>query len=294
MVDCDRSRQKIAVFTADDSTWALPTWIQTLPGLIQNYDVVGIYLFPDRLGTLKGRQQALWYGQVFGLYNFMVMALYAVKTQARLLCSPIRNWQQLADYYKLQLQIAATPNAPEVVQWTQDQDIDVILIMVGNILKAEIINAPNIGIINKHAGVLPSCRGLMPSFWGRLTGMPIGVTFHQVNSGIDTGKALVQVNYSPKQSGGSMLRFYMDTFALYPQLALQAVENLVNQEYLPARNDLESTYHSLPTRADYRTYRRRNFKIALLRDLFYQPSIEKLMAALKPIKRPSAYNGSMR
>jgi methionyl-tRNA formyltransferase len=294
MVNYDKNRQKIAIFTADDSTWALPTWIQTLPGLIQNHDVVGIYLFPDRLGSLQGKQQALWYGQVFGLYNFIVMALYAVKTQARLWCSPISNWYQLSDHYKLQLQTAATPNAPEVVQWTQDQDIDVILIMVGNILKAEIINAPNIGIINKHAGILPSCRGLLPSFWGRLTGMPLGVTFHQVNSGIDTGKALVQVSYPPKQSGGSMLRFYMDTFALYPQLAVQAVENLVNQDYLPARDDLESAYHSLPTHADYRTYRRRSFKIAEFRDLLYQPSIETLTAALKPIKRQSAYNGATR
>jgi hypothetical protein len=262
-------RKKIAIFTADDSTWALSTWVKTLPLLIQNYDVVGIYLFPDRLGSLKGNQTLAWYGRVFGLYNVAIMALYAIKTKIRTFFAPIGNWQQLAREYQLQLLEAESPNDAEVVNWTEANDIDIVLIMVGNILKPAIINAPKIGVINKHASLLPSCRGLFPSFWGRLTGAEIGVTFHQVDEGIDTGKALVEVSYGRPQ--GSMLRFYMDTFAIYPQMAVAAVEKLIDRDYLPGVNR-PSAYYSLPTRADYCAYRRRGFKIAQVSDLFYVPN----------------------
>jgi hypothetical protein len=262
------SRKKIAIFTADDSTWALPTWTKTLPLLIQNYDVVGIYLFPDRLGSLKGNQTLRWYWQIFGPYNVLIMALYAVRVKFGLVCAPIGNWQQLARKYQLQLLEAESPNHAEVVRWTEVNDIDIVLIMVGNILKPAIINAPKIGVINKHASLLPSCRGLFPSFWGRLTGVSIGVTFHQVDAGIDTGKALVEANYG--RPLGSMLRFYMDTFEMYPQMAVAAVDKLIAREYLP-RVDRQSAYYSLPTRADYCAYRRMGYKIAQVSDLFYVP-----------------------
>jgi hypothetical protein len=266
-------RKKIAIFTADDATWALSTWVKTLPLLVQNYDVVGIYLFPDRLGSLKGNQTLVWYGRIFGLYNVAIMALYAIKTKIRMVFAPIGNWQQLARNYQLQLLEAESPNDAEVINWTEANDIDVVLIMVGNILKPAIINAPKIGVINKHASLLPSCRGLFPSFWGRLTGAEIGVTFHQVDEGIDTGKALVEVSYGRPQ--GSMLRFYMDTFAIYPQMAVAAVEKLIDREYLPGVNR-PSAYYSLPTRADYCDYRRRGFKIAHVSDLFYVPNPDQV------------------
>jgi hypothetical protein len=267
------SRKKIAIFTADDSTWALATWVKTLPLLIQNYDVVGIYLFPDRLGSLKGNQTLVWYGRIFGLYNVAIMALYAIKAKIRLVFAPIGNWKQLARKYQLQLLEAESPNDAEVINWTEANDIDIVLIMVGNILKPAIINAPKIGVINKHASLLPSCRGLFPSFWGRLTGAEIGVTFHQVDAGIDTGKALVEANYGQPQ--GSMLRFYMDTFEMYPQMAVAAVEKLIAREYLPGVNR-QSAYYSLPTRADYCAYRRMGFKIAQVSDLFYVPNAGNL------------------
>jgi Formyl transferase len=290
-----KRRRKIAIFTADDSTWALPTWIATLPLLSQDHDVVGIYLFPDRLGSLKGQKTLRWYAQVFGLYNVLIMALYAIKTKLSLLPAPMANgwsetigsWQQLARHYQLQLRHADTPNAAAVVEWTKANEIDVVFIMVGNILKAEIINAPRIGMINKHASLLPSCRGLFPSFWGRLTGVPIGITFHQVDVGIDTGRALVQVSYPPDRARGSMLRFYMDTFGIYPQLAVVALEKLIAQEYLPLP-EYPSDYHSLPTRADYRAYRRRGFKIAKLSDLFYRSTWGRPLAP----PRRSALAGS--
>jgi methionyl-tRNA formyltransferase len=274
-----KGRRRIAIFTADDSTWALPTWIATLPLLIQDHDVVGIYLFPDRLGALKGKQTLFWYPQVFGLYNVLIMALYALRTRFSLLPGPmtggsktIGSWQQLAQRYQLQLLEAETPNAAAVVEWTKANEIDVVFIMVGNILQAEIVNAPRIGIINKHASLLPSCRGLFPSFWGRLTGVPIGITFHQVDVGIDTGRALVQVSYPPDRARGSMLRFYMDTFGIYPQLAVAALDKLLAQEYLTLPEQ-PSAYHSLPTRADYCAYRRQGLKVAQFSDLFYKSSL---------------------
>jgi methionyl-tRNA formyltransferase len=283
------SRKRIAIFTADDLTWALPTWVETIPKLLQNHDVVGIYRFPDRVGSYQGRRSLLWYAWVFNIFNFLLMSLYALRTQFNLWRSPIRSWNQLAKKYNLQLFDANTPNDRAVINWTKAHNIDVIFIMVGHILKPEIINAPNIGVINKHASLLPGCRGLFPVFWAKLTGMSIGVTFHQVDAGIDTGRPLIQMVSAHSESRDSMLRCYMDTFALYPHLAPLALDKLLRQEYirLPERT---SGYYSLPTRADYQAYRRQGFKIAQFSDLFYQPQRRLKLMMPKPIGHEIAKN----
>lgn len=267
-------RKRIAIFTTDDRIWALPTWINTLPNLLQEHDVIGIYLFPDRLAKMRGIESYVWYLNVFGFWNFLVMGIYALKTRVKQLTSSIRSWKELSVKYGLQLNYASTPNSEVVIEWTKNNNIDIILIMVGNILKDDIINAPNIGIINKHAAILPSCKGLFPFFWGKLKNAPTGITFHQVDRGIDTGKILLQVPYPPRRSNISMLRFYIDVFSVYPQLSILAVNRLVCQKYIELKQNVESTYYSLPTKSDYKSFRKKSFKITSFTDVFYYPSLD--------------------
>ena len=67
------------------------------------------------------------------------------------------------------------------------------LIVLGGydkILKKEIIDAPRIGIINTHLGLIPQNRGCNPVMWSLLRGESQGYTTYFVNEKIDDGKIL--------------------------------------------------------------------------------------------------------
>ena len=49
---------------------------------------------------------------------------------------------------------------------------------------------PRLGILNVHLGLLPEVRGMSSPEWSLLQGVPLGITFHYMDAGIDTGPVL--------------------------------------------------------------------------------------------------------
>ena len=47
-------------------------------------------------------------------------------------------------------------------------------------------------IINLHIGYLPYNRGAHPNFWSFMDNTPTGVTIHEIDKNIDTGKIIYQ------------------------------------------------------------------------------------------------------
>lgn len=254
---------RIAIFTADERTWSFELWKRTIPELKRGATVVGLYVFPDRLGTLQGARIPLWYFRVFGCGNFIIFSFYSFMVRVKRIRSPVRSWVDLVRVHGLELHRAKTPNASEVVEWVKKNDIDVIFITVSHVLKSEILATPRIGIINKHASVLPAGKGFFPFLWTKSEGVPAGVTFHRVNERIDEGDILVQKEYSQDQS---MLRFYVHVFRDFPTLALQALDRLIRREYQEIRPEIPHGYHSLPTRE---MVRRSGVEISRWGDVWY-------------------------
>ncbi|MFW5630040.1 MAG: formyltransferase family protein [Acetivibrio ethanolgignens] len=60
------------------------------------------------------------------------------------------------------------------------------------IIAEEIIDYMKGNIINLHISYLPWNRGADPNMWSFIDNTPKGVTIHQVDTGIDTGKILFQ------------------------------------------------------------------------------------------------------
>ena len=85
---------------------------------------------------------------------------------------------------------------------------DVVLIgSWGEILSPHVLNMPGIRFINCHPSLLPAHRGPNPYIAAILSGDTVtGVTFHQVDTGIDTGPILLQatVPVAPTDTGGSL------------------------------------------------------------------------------------------
>jgi hypothetical protein len=271
--DPGNRRTRVAIFTTDDIVWGLSTWKKAVPLLAEDreVDVVGIYLFPDRLIQMTGGKIMFWYLRTFGLRAFLLLGLFSLKRRVHTLRPPISSWRDLANAYGLQLLRGDSPNADEVVRWAKKNSIDIIVIMVGDILKQEIIGTAIKGVINKHAAMLPSCRGLFPFFWSRLENVPTGVTFHKVEPEIDTGQILVQKAHPGGKTDISMLRFYIDVYAMYPELLVEAIHRMIDGKTMDPRQDLRSSYHSLPTREAYLEFRNAGHWICKVSDLFYEP-----------------------
>ncbi len=52
---------------------------------------------------------------------------------------------------------------------------------------------PRLGILNVHLGLLPEVRGMSSPEWSLLQGVPLGITFHYMDAGIDTGPVLQEI-----------------------------------------------------------------------------------------------------
>lgn len=69
------------------------------------------------------------------------------------------------------------------------------------LINSEIIEYMKGKIINLHISYLPWNRGFSPNIWSFIENTPKGVTIHQVDEGLDTGKILFQreICFAPEE-----------------------------------------------------------------------------------------------
>jgi len=84
---------------------------------------------------------------------------------------------------------------------------DLIVLGDTRIIKGEIINIPELGIINVHPGYLPDVRGNNPYIWSILYDLPFGCSVHFIDLGIDTGDLIhrKKIDHGSFQSYAAML-----------------------------------------------------------------------------------------
>jgi methionyl-tRNA formyltransferase len=112
---------------------------------------------------------------------------------------------------------------PEVVKRLQALSPDIgVSVSFGYILKPEILELCPQGWVNLHPALLPFNRGAFPNVWSIIEGTPAGVTLHYMDSGVDTGDivAQVEVMVEPTDPGETLYRkleqagieLFMDTW----------------------------------------------------------------------------------
>lgn len=87
----------------------------------------------------------------------------------------------------------------------------VILLVGCRIIKPDVLSRMRCPVLNYHAGITPSYRGMNGGYWALASGdsLNFGATVHLVEAGVDTGAILRQVRGTPGPS---------DTIATYPYL----------------------------------------------------------------------------
>ncbi len=83
-------------------------------------------------------------------------------------------------------------NSSECEELIQKYDLDVGIVLGARILKGNIIDAFDVGVINMHPGLLPQNRGLDNLKWAILKEYMQGVSVHLISKEIDKGKLLIK------------------------------------------------------------------------------------------------------
>ena len=87
----------------------------------------------------------------------------------------------------------ASVNAPAFIEYLREQNVDVLFHQTPEILRAPVLGAPRIAVVNRHMSLLPAYRGAWPIFWQLANGeQTVGVSVHIVDEGIDSGAVLSQ------------------------------------------------------------------------------------------------------
>ena len=104
------------------------------------------------------------------------------------------------------------------IEVDKNEDISPILIKIEpeivlsvywpNILNKEVIDIPEIGIINFHLSFIPFNRGSNPNVWPIIDGTPAGVTLHFIDEDIDSGHIVCQrqVEVSITDTAGTLYK----------------------------------------------------------------------------------------
>lgn len=107
-----------------------------------------------------------------------------------------RNLNQVAKVYGFPVAITGDQNSRRAIASLKTWSPDLIVFTGGNILRREILEVPRLGVLNIHLGLLPQIRGMNSPEWSLLNGVPVGITFHFMNSGVDTGPILQKYEYT--------------------------------------------------------------------------------------------------
>jgi hypothetical protein len=67
---------------------------------------------------------------------------------------------------------------------------DVLINAGGGLFRQRLLKAPKLGLLNAHMARLPDLRGVDVLEWSVLLGIPLGITVHWIDGGIDTGDSL--------------------------------------------------------------------------------------------------------
>ncbi len=167
-----------------------------------------------------------------------------------------RSIRAVARRYNIPIINAGDLNSPEFVEKLRQFSPDLIINQTELLLKEGILSVPKIGIINRHASLLPHFRGRLGSWWSHASYPPeYGVTIHFVDKGIDSGPIILQKKYTldPRFSYCQVLD---SLFQDAPNLMLEALDKIQLTGFVPIVNSYQGTKTYLfPSLQEVKAYR---------------------------------------
>ena len=258
---------KIAIITSNDQTFLLPTWTKTIKFFKKkNISLKGVFISRKEMANLKPKKLYFWYLKTFGIKNFVLLTIFTLFTKViRKIRKFPSSFEDLSKKNNIPFFYLKNYKQENFIKWIKEKKIDILLITTQDILKKKLIKSVKKGIINKHASILPNCRGLLPFFWNVINNKEQGVTYHVISEKIDSGKMLLQKKIKKKNI--SMIGYYLKIFNQYPRdiyQSLKIIYKINNKNCF--KKKIVSSYNSIPKKKDFITFKKKGGKIILLRD----------------------------
>ena len=104
--------------------------------------------------------------------------------------------------------------------------------------------------------------------WAQVLGIPQGISYHVVMREVDAGPLLLQHTAVPQEVCGSMIAFYAYVYENFPQHMTKAVENLLQQVFMPNTDSVTMAPNTLPCAKTFVGFRKKNGVVIRFRDVW--------------------------
>lgn len=174
--------------------------MEAKPELISELVIVPFYVSKKNLLVLTYTQL-----QLLGIIGFIKKSVETIRLSLR----SENNLKQIAKNKQIPVTNTSSINSKYLKKRLLRIKPDLIIAQVPEKVSSQILDIPKIGVINKHASLLPSYRGLYPLFWALLKPeKEIGYTLHLMDKSIDKGTIIVQkkVKYTKSDTVETLYR----------------------------------------------------------------------------------------
>jgi folate-dependent phosphoribosylglycinamide formyltransferase PurN len=208
------SAKKIVLLGREDNQTAI-----LYNSLRTDFSIAGVIVEEgeSRLQFVKRRVQRLGLGKTVGQLVFRLTVVPWLKaTSGRRVEEIIRQFRLDASAIPAaKLTRVLSVNSDETIRVLQELRPGVIVVSGTRIIAARVLNSIQAVFINMHAGITPMYRGVHGGYWSLVQNdkEACGVTVHEVDTGIDTGRILGQARITPNG---------VDNFTTYGFLQLAA------------------------------------------------------------------------
>lgn len=147
-------------------------------------------------------------------------------------------------------------NSPEFVAVLKDHNVDLLLIRIGTVLKAEILATPKVATWCVHSSLLPTFGGMAAEFHAlRTAGARLGSSLFLVTPELDAGPVLRRIDIERRDT--SLLDHVIrNNRAAAEMVAAAVIERTRTGSLEPcARLAMEPSYFRWPTRQQVREFK---------------------------------------
>lgn len=116
----------------------------------------------------------------------------------------MRNMFEVGSEFGFPVVTCRDQNSPRTLAQLRQWSPDLAIFTGGNILRDPLLRVPRLGVMNAHLARLPEVRGMSSPEWSLLCGVPLGVTIHLMDAGIDTGPILLRREFPDKAQCDSL------------------------------------------------------------------------------------------
>jgi hypothetical protein len=123
-------------------------------------------------------------------------------------------------------------SGPAPAALVSESRASVLVFTGGGLIRAPLLTAAPLGVLNCHPGLLPRYRGSDPIQWAEWYGDPTGLTVHVMDAGVDTGPILM-TRAEPRAPGESIASYKTRTQLVAAEMLADGAKALLHGEVAP-------------------------------------------------------------